>query len=149
MEFFICPIIFLFLFYCVMLLFGGYNNFLIQGYYWGVFYFSFVYCSHLFQNYTSYMFLLLTCSGFPQNTDRGFPDGSVAPPANAGASGDLGSIPGSGRSPGEGNGNPLQNSCLENSTGGLQSSGSKRVRLRLSHWAQTQKPDNSSPFTSI
>ena len=29
--------------------------------------------------------------------------------------GDLGSIPGSGRSPGEGNGNPLQYSCLENS----------------------------------
>ena len=28
--------------------------------------------------------------------------------------GDLGSIPGSGRSPGEGNGNPLQSSCLEN-----------------------------------
>jgi len=28
--------------------------------------------------------------------------------------GDLGSIPGSGRSPGEGNGNPLQYSCLEN-----------------------------------
>ena len=28
---------------------------------------------------------------------------------------DLGSIPGSGRSPGEGNGNPLQSSCLENS----------------------------------
>ena len=35
---------------------------------------------------------------------------------NAGASGDLGSIPGSGRSPGEGNGNPLQYSCLENPT---------------------------------
>ena len=33
-------------------------------------------------------------------------------PANVG---DLGSIPGSGRSPGEGNGNPLQYSCLENS----------------------------------
>ena len=31
--------------------------------------------------------------------------------ANAG---DMGSIPGSGRSPGEGNGNPLQYSCLEN-----------------------------------
>ena len=30
-------------------------------------------------------------------------------------SGDVGSIPGSGRSPGEGNGNPLQYSCLENS----------------------------------
>ena len=29
--------------------------------------------------------------------------------------GDLGSIPGAGRSPGEGNGNPLQSSCLENS----------------------------------
>ena len=28
--------------------------------------------------------------------------------------GDAGSIPGSGRSPGEGNGNPLQHSCLEN-----------------------------------
>ena len=32
--------------------------------------------------------------------------------------GDLGSIPGLGRSPGEGNGNPLQYSCLENSMGG-------------------------------
>ena len=32
--------------------------------------------------------------------------------------GDLGSIPGSGRSPGEGNGNPLQYSCLENSMDG-------------------------------
>ena len=29
--------------------------------------------------------------------------------------GDVGSVPGSGRSPGEGNGNPLQYSCLENS----------------------------------
>ena len=29
--------------------------------------------------------------------------------------GDLGSIPGLGKSPGEGNGNPLQYSCLENS----------------------------------
>ena len=34
------------------------------------------------------------------------------PPANAG---DMGSIPGLGRSPGKGNGNPLQYSCLENS----------------------------------
>ena len=33
------------------------------------------------------------------------------PPANAGDSRDSGSIPGSGRSPGEGNGNPLQYSC--------------------------------------
>ena len=43
----------------------------------------------------------------------GFPGGSAVknPPANAG---DAGSIPRSGRSPGEGNGNPLQYSCLEN-----------------------------------
>ena len=44
---------------------------------------------------------------------RGFPGGSVVknPPANAG---DLGSIPGSRRSPGGGNGNPLQYSCPGN-----------------------------------
>jgi len=36
------------------------------------------------------------------------------PPANAGNKRDVGLIPGSGRSPGEGNGNPLQYSCLEN-----------------------------------
>ena len=43
----------------------------------------------------------------------GFPDGSVVKklPANAG---DVGLIPGSGRSPGKGNGNPFQYSCLEN-----------------------------------
>ena len=35
-------------------------------------------------------------------------------PANAGDTGDVGSIPGSGRSPGVGNDNPLQYSCLEN-----------------------------------
>ena len=36
------------------------------------------------------------------------------PPANAGDTGEAGLIPGSGRSPGEGNGNPLQYSCWEN-----------------------------------
>ena len=36
------------------------------------------------------------------------------PPANAGELRDMGSIPGSGRYPGEGNGHPLQYSCLEN-----------------------------------
>ena len=45
--------------------------------------------------------------------------------------GDLGSIPGSGRFPGEGNGNPLQYSCLEipraEEPGRLQSMGSQRV----------------------
>ena len=46
----------------------------------------------------------------------GFPGGSGVknPPANAGDSGEEGSIPGWGRSPGKGNGKPLQYSCLEN-----------------------------------
>ena len=35
-------------------------------------------------------------------------------PASAGDAGDLGSVPGSGRFPGGGNGNPLQYSCREN-----------------------------------
>ena len=43
----------------------------------------------------------------------GFPGGSEVK-ASACNAGDLGSNPGSGRSPGEGNGNPLQYSCLEN-----------------------------------
>ena len=48
-----------------------------------------------------------------QSRDSHFPGGSVVknPPDNAG---DPGSIPGWGSSPGEGNGNPLQYSCLEN-----------------------------------
>ena len=44
----------------------------------------------------------------------GFPGGSDGK-ASASNAGDRGSIPGSGRSPGEGYGNPLQYSCLENS----------------------------------
>ena len=42
-----------------------------------------------------------------------FPSGSVVdnPPDNLGAAGDKGSIPGSGRSPGGGNGDPLQYLC--------------------------------------
>ena len=52
---------------------------------------------------------------------------------NAGDTGDAGSIPGSGRSPGGGNGNPLQYSCLENpmdrKTSEGQSRGSQRHSL--------------------
>ena len=46
----------------------------------------------------------------------GFLDGSEVknPPANAGDTGDVSLIPRLGRSPGEGNGNPLQYSCLGN-----------------------------------
>ena len=47
----------------------------------------------------------------------GFPGSSVVknPSVNAGDTGDMGSILKLGRFPGEGNGNPLQYSCLENS----------------------------------
>ena len=67
----------------------------------------------------------------------GRPGGSVVKnlPANAGDTGDAGSIPESGRSPGEGNGNPLQYSCLGNprteEPSRLQSMGSQRVRHNL------------------
>ena len=46
----------------------------------------------------------------------GFPDGAVVNnlPANAEDTGDVSLMPGSGRSPGVGNGNPLWYSCLEN-----------------------------------
>ena len=63
------------------------------------------------------------------NQRIGFPGGSVVknPPAE-----DVGSVPRTGRSPGGGNGNPLQCSCLENprdvEPGGLPSTGLHRVR---------------------
>ena len=66
----------------------------------------------------------------------GFPGGSEvkAPACNAG---DPGSIPGLGRSPGEGNGNPLQYSCLENPMDGgawwATVCGVAKSRTRLSH----------------
>ena len=69
----------------------------------------------------------------------GFPSGSVVknPPANAG---DLGSIPGPGRSPGGGNGHPLQYSCLENSM-------DRGAWQATAHWVakdRTQLNSNSS-----
>ena len=53
---------------------------------------------------------------FKNFRERGFPDGTVVknPPANTRDAGDMGLTPGSGRSPGGVNGNPLQYSCLEN-----------------------------------
>ena len=50
---------------------------------------------------------------FPTGTPYSFPGGSVGKESACNA-GDPGSIPGLGRSPGEGNGNPLPYSCLEN-----------------------------------
>ena len=65
----------------------------------------------------------------------GFPGGSVVKnqPANTGASGDTSSFPGLGRSPGEGNGKPLQYSCQCNPMDWVawqatQFLGSQRVR---------------------
>ena len=74
---------------------------------------------------TRYIHILLLCTvsipslrlrpttGYldPNNWLKG---ASQVTPANEGDTGDRGSIPGSGRFPGEGNGNPLQSSCLEN-----------------------------------
>ena len=65
---------------------------------------------------------------------QGFPGGSDVK-ASAWKAGDLGLIPESGRSPGEGNGNPLQYSCLKNpmDRGGWQATvhGVARVRRHL------------------
>ena len=57
----------------------------------------------------SVLFLLLSNLGTTLISDWNFPGGSDGKESHAG------SIPESGRSPGEGNGNPLQYSCLENS----------------------------------
>ena len=66
----------------------------------------------------------------------GFPGGSVVkiPPANAGATGGVGLIPGLGRSPGGGHANPLQCSCLENPMDG----GAWRATVRGVAESQTQ-----------
>ena len=57
------------------------------------------------ENHHSALILLSHLSGFPGGSDS---------KESACNEGDLGLIPGLGRSPGEGNGNPLQYSCLEN-----------------------------------
>ena len=69
-------------------------------------------------------------NSFPVLHERGFPGDSEIK-ASACNVGDPGSIPGSGRFPGEGNSNPLQYSCLEipwtEECGGLQSIVSKKT----------------------
>ena len=65
------------------------------------------------QHQVPYMIKPMTFSFAIISRRQGFPGGSVVKnsPASVGS---VGSIPGPGRSPGEGNGNPLQPSCLEN-----------------------------------
>ena len=71
-------------------------------------------------------------------TDMGFPGGLAVknPPAKAG---DLGLIPGSGKSRDEGNDNPPKYSCLEISEepGRLQFMGSQKSQIHLSHSTTT------------
>ena len=74
-------------------------------------------------------FILIKCCIFKKNQlMMGFPGGTAvknlpATAADTGDAGDVGLIPGLGRSPGEGNGNPLQYSCL-----GTSILGSQRIR---------------------
>ena len=80
-----------------------------------------------------------------QNTppNKGFPGGSDSKVSACNA-GDSGSIPGSGRSAGEGNGNSLQYSCLENLTDGAWLAtvhGVAKSQTRLSDF--TSPPNNS------
>ena len=85
----------------------------------------------------------------------GFPGGSEVK-ASACSAGDPGLIPGLGRSPGEGNGNPLQYSCLENPTDGgawqVAVHGVAKSRTRLSDFtslhflAQQEVPRSSCTF---
>ena len=72
--------------------------------------FSFLLPLSMLEVFLSFMKLL---SWLENNWLGGFPGGSEVK-ASASTARDLGSIPESGRSPGEGNGNPLQYSCLEN-----------------------------------
>ena len=79
---------------------------------------------------------------------KGFPGGSDGK-ASACNVGDAGSISGSGRSPGEGNGNPLQHTCLENPMDGgawwAAFCGVAKSQTRLSdftfmHWRRKWQP---------
>ena len=81
------------------------------------------------------------------STAYGFPSGSVSKESSCNV-GDLGSIPGLGRYPGEGHGNALQYSCLENPHGqrclvGCSLWGSQRVRY---DWLSTQHKPSLKDF---
>ena len=73
---------------------------------------------------------------------RGFPGGSDDKESTCNA-GDMGSIPETGLSPGEGNGNPLQYSCLGNTMdrGAWHAivHGAPKSQTRLSDWTQREK----------
>ena len=96
--------------------------------------------------------ILGSTPGWPEVYFQSFPGGSDVK-ASACNAGDLGSIPGLGRSPGEGNGNPLQYSCLENpmDRGAWWATvhGVAKSRTRLSDFTFTATTDITrwGPFT--
>ena len=65
-------------------------------------------------------------------------------PANAGDIRDVGSIPGLGRFPGEGNGNPVQYSCLENPIDRRTWQATVHGIARVRHDLVTKSPNNKS-----
>ena len=74
---------------------------------------------------------------------QGFPGSSVGKESTYNA-GDPGSIPGSGRCPGEGNGNPLQYSCLENSMDRGAWWATVHGVVRVGHYLVTKPPQERS-----
>ena len=79
---------------------------------------------------------------------RDFPGGSDGK-ASAYNVGDPGSIPGSGRSPGEGNGNPLQYYCLENPMGISHIIDIEDIKVHGVAKSQTRLSDFTFTFTFI
>ena len=77
--------------------------------------------------------------GYPTAVFLGFPGGSDSKESACNV-GDLGSIPGLGRSPGGGHGNPLQYSCLENPHGQKSLAG-------YSPWGQEELDKNEQLST--
>ena len=87
---------------------------------------------------------------FPTRTVGSFPDGSYGKESTCNG-GDMDSIPGSRRPSGEGNGTPLQYSCLENPTDrgawGLQSLGCKE--WDTTEWLSTQARGKLCNFSDL
>ena len=83
------------------------------------------------------------CGTFVQRESDFIPGGSDGKKKKSSSNvGDLGSIPGSGRSPGEGNGYPLQYSCLENST-------EQRNLVGYSPWGRKERDTTEQLSTHI
>ena len=88
------------------------------------------------QLHSSYMLAVTSLS-------QGFPRSLVSKEFACNA-GDLSSIPGLGRSPGKGNGNPLQYSCLENPTDGRTSWGAVYGVAQSRTWLKWRSSSSSS-----